>query len=314
MRKIPVGQTIAESYSFVFRKYFPLLGIVWLPLAIMFAVGFLYMRLIYSDGLIAPSQDPAMAMQMAFRHIPFMVAFYLVLLAAMVMVCAGVAREALDIRQGPRFVQFRFGFDELRAFGAIVLLVVMIYGVILVASMIGGIIGIVVVGVHAASAPPQPHANPMAAAAQIIAVIACVLLVIGIVAGYFAIRLGFLLFPVTVTEHKFGLWRSWDLTTGNFWRSFAVIFVTSLPSLVINLVTMAVTVGPTYVAMLSHIGDPHALADQAQQMHMLLQRQLSYLPYLWAGGLILAPFVYGLWIAPAAFAYRSLVAADDSMG
>jgi hypothetical protein len=243
-----------------------------------------------------------------------MIAFYLVVLAAMVMISAGVAREAMGIRRGLRFVHFRFGSDELRAFGAIVLLVLMIYGVVLVASMIGGVVGIVVVGVHAASAPPQPQANPMVAVAQIMAVIGCVFLVVGIIAAYFAIRLGFLLFPVTVAEHKFGLWRSWELTKGNFWRAFAVIFVTSLPILIINLATMVITMGPTYVAMLSHIGDPHALTDQGQQMHMLVQKQLSYLPYLWAGGFIFAPFVYGLWIAPASLAYRSLAPATAGDG
>jgi hypothetical protein len=308
MGRIPVGRTIAESYGFVFRKYFDLLGIAWLPLTIMAVASYFYAQLVIRDGLIAPSNDPAMAAQMAIRHIPFTLGFYLVMLATIVMISTGVASEAMGERRGPRFVYFRFGANELRASGAILLLIVMIYAAIIVASIIGGIVGAVVFGVHAAaSGSAQSHANPMAAVGQIMAVVVLVLLVAAAAASYFAIRLGFLLFPVTVTERRFGLWRSWELTKRNSWRAFAVIFVTCLPILVIDGVILAVTLGPTYLGMLRHLGNPQALAEQSQQLRMMMQRQLSYYPFLWAIGFIFAPFLYGLWIAPAAFAYRALI-------
>ena len=39
MNKIPVGQTIGQTYAFAFRKYLTLLGIVWFPVVIMGLLG-----------------------------------------------------------------------------------------------------------------------------------------------------------------------------------------------------------------------------------------------------------------------------------
>jgi hypothetical protein len=46
---------------------------------------------------------------------------------------------------------------------------------------------------------------------------------------YLCIRLGWQIVPVSIAEEKFGLERSWQLTTGQFWRCFGLILAMSLP-------------------------------------------------------------------------------------
>jgi hypothetical protein len=301
MRKIPVGQTIAQSYRFVFANYLSLLGIAWLPLVIMAVVSFAYMRLA-TQGFGA-SDDPAAAAP----NFPLAVLFYILILGLMVVVVVGMVREVFGTRGGPRFLYFRLGSDELRAAGAIFFLLVMLGAAIAFAAIIGGVAAAITVGIHAASMGSQSQANPVQAALEVFAIVGVVLSVVGILGFYFAVRFGFLLFPAAAAEHKFGIGRSWDLTSGNFWRALAVIFVTNLPILVINLLFTWVIFGPTYGAMLSHLGDPKAVAAQVQQIQLLLQTQWHYLPYFWIAGLIVSPITYGLLVVPAAFSYRALM-------
>ena len=47
MAKIPVGATISHAYQFAFQKFFAVLGIVWLPWAILAALGARVMTLGY---------------------------------------------------------------------------------------------------------------------------------------------------------------------------------------------------------------------------------------------------------------------------
>src|SRR5215469_11440913 len=50
MTKIPVGGTIAQSFGFVFGRYFTLLGIAWLPMLILGAASFFVMQPYYRDA------------------------------------------------------------------------------------------------------------------------------------------------------------------------------------------------------------------------------------------------------------------------
>jgi len=297
MSKIPVGQTIASSYRFVFRKYFSLLGIAWLPLAIMSVASYFYVRMTLA---------PAAAIEAGPYNFALLIPFYLVILGLLVVTAMGIIKEALGIRHGSPFAYFHFGADELRAAGAILLLAVIVYVAIAVVAIIGGIIGAIAIGVHAANGETPLEAEPMRAALQVIGIIMGMLFLLGIVGFYFAVRLGYLLLPAAAAEHKFGIGRSWVLTRGNFWRATAVTFVTTLPVVTINLIIAWVTLGPVYAGILNHLGDADALAAQAGQMQQLLRAQLQYLPYLSALGLIVSPVTYGLLFVPAALSYRAL--------
>jgi uncharacterized membrane protein len=174
------------------------------------------------------------------------------------------------------------------------------------------IITAVVVGVHAASGAAQAHPNPLAVGLQVIGVVGGILLVVLIICAYFGLRLGFLLIPATIAEQKMGLWRSWELTKGNFWRSFAVAFVAALPIIVVELIVAVVMLGAFYSGLFSHIGDPKALAEQLRESQQnMLQSQLRYMPYIWAVGFIVSPIIYGLSVLPGVFAYRALVPQAD---
>ena len=52
---------------------------------------------------------------------------------------------------------------------------------------------------------------------------------------YVQARLVYLLVPVTVVEKRFGLWRSWELSKGNFWRIVVVAVGTVAPLVILEL-------------------------------------------------------------------------------
>jgi hypothetical protein len=307
MHRIPVGQTIARSYRFVFANYLTLLGIAWLPLTVMVLASVVYLQLATQVIVTGASHDPAAGL----RNFPATILLYILILGLMVVVAMGMVREALGIRQGPRFFYFRFGGDEWRAAGAIFFLLILFGVATFLAAIIGGIVAAIVVGIHAASADSQSLTNPQALL-EVFGVVGIVLSIVGILFFYFAVRYGFLLFPAAAVEHNFGIGRSRDLTKGNFWRALAVIFLTNLPILVINFLFVWITFGPAYAAMLSHFGDPKALAYQAEEMQKLLRAQWQYMPYFWIAGLIASPITYGLLFVPAAFSYRALTAEESA--
>lgn len=308
MNKIPVGRTIAQSYGFVLGRYFTLLGLVWLPYAIFAGASLLLMRPFYRDIMAAMPQSGRPEAAFAFMHnFPLIMLLNLMMLALATVMAVGIAREALAIPQKIKFVYFRLTMDEVRTAGAILFLVAMLYVVFFAVVMLGAILGGIVVAILAASGGSQDNLNPAIVALEVLVVIGVVAFVIGMAVVYFGIRLSFVFIPVTITEQRFGLWRSWDLMHGNFWRALAVGFVTALPIVVIEAAFLYFSLGPSYFAVFRHLGDPHAVMEQMQQIRSRIEAPSTFLPYIWAVGLLVAPIVYGLAVAPGVFAYRVLV-------
>jgi hypothetical protein len=307
MNKIPVGQTIEQSYAFVFGRYLSLLGVVWLPMVLTAGLSLLYARWSYGAWTIVPPES--MSPQMAIRAVPFSLLLSAVMMAIIIVIGMGVVREAVGTRSGPRFVYFRFGSDELRAAGAAILLVIGLYIVLIVAIIVSGVIGAIVIGVHGATNGAK-H-DPTLLGIQILGFIGMGALVASVVCIYFGARFGFLLVPATAAEHRFALERSWELTKGNFWRALTVIIATFIPVIAVHLIVIGFTLGPMYVAIFTHLSDQQAMM---RQMHAVMQTQSKTLPYIWGLNLLLAPLTYGLWFAPGAFAYRSLTSTAGNDG
>jgi len=108
-----------------------------------------------------------------------------------------------------------------------------------------------------------------------------VLLVATLAGGAFILfvyaRLSFLLLPATLIEERIGLARSWALSQGNFWRIAAIMLACWGPLLLVVGIARVVIMGPDLY--------PGAGGNPAD---------------------LVAPFLAGLTVAPALFAYRAL--------
>ncbi len=114
------------------------------------------------------------------------------------------------------------------------------------------------------------------------------------------VRLGFLMFPANVAEGA-GLARSWELTAGNFWRSFAIVLLTMLPLSCVFVLAEYVILGSA--AFPRSTGGGAAPAVAVEQIRATLDHMLALI----ALGAVFAPVFSGLVASASAFAYRALV-------
>jgi hypothetical protein len=314
MNKIPVGRTIAETYSFAFGRYLPILGVIWLPLLIMtLIVYFLVMPALVNlpqaiGEMIRVAQQhpsqPAYPPAAFSQSVGRLNAFNLIILLLYAPIAVGVMKEALGTRTGPRFVYVSVGTPELLVLGGWIAAFAIIYAVILAVVIVLAIVA--VIGAIIFASTSVEHADPRAFAALVpFAVLLIVAIELGIFYAY--LRLTYLMIPVSVAEGKFGVFRSWQLTKGNFWRIFAILIVTMLPLVVLEIVAVLVLLGPAIAQFASQIsGHP---SDPGPALGVFMQSMWHSYMYTWPVGLAIAPVVCGLLFGQAAFAYRALTPA-----
>jgi hypothetical protein len=310
MNKVPVWQTVGQSFSFTFERYFSILGVVWLPLLILVACEYLVLvPLLRNLGAFAqfvathpkapPSPELLSQFQSRFSGLLNLLNY---LVAAWMAV--GVTKEALGVRPGPKFVYIAVGNAELLYLAGEIVAIALF-----VAAMLAIVVAaLIVLAVGAALSYGGAFAALDPNTRLVLGVGAAVLFGVVIICGliYASIRLLFLLAPATVAENRFGLWRSWELSRGNFWRLFAVGLLIALTFLIFEIIVISIIVVPAVIALMHSI--PHMSADNIQVTIELGMRTLK--PYLIAAGLIILavmPIFYGMSYGAAAFAYRALV-------
>jgi hypothetical protein len=288
MRKIPVWKTIANGYSFTFGQLGTIIGLIWLPMVIVAVAGYFVMAQYYTAIPSAMEQgDPAAAGQSAL----IVIVWSVISLLLWAMMYTAVTRQALGLRQGPALFSFHFGAAELRVFGAIVALIA-IFAFFLM-------IYLFVVGLLAGAAQLGGKASPAAGAGVgLFAVIFLPAL------AFVMVRLSFFLIPATIAEGGIGLARSWQLTSGNFWRIVLIGLVTIGPILIVTAIAEFAILGPDFFM-------PHNLpaADtDAQLREMIAQMRAAspHMPVLYGFSFLIAPIVAGLALAPPAIAYLAL--------
>jgi len=292
MNKIPVARTVADTYRFTFGGLGRVIALIWLPIVIMTIGGYFVMQS-YSAGMAgsiesgdAAQQGPLLVRLLAFQLVD------VVLLAVM---AVAIAREILAPLKRPPFLRFGLGPAEFRVVGGMIglyLLMVLFLVILIFSGLILGFVGNAVGG---------------GGTKQTVFAVAGVVFLIGFLAMiYFFVRLGFVMVPAAALEGGFGIERSWQLTKGNFWRIFLITLATAIPIVIVALVVRVAVLGPDSMNLnLDLLRDPAAMMrHQAVQM-----RQTSaHLPLLMGLNFVLAPIMYGLILAPAAFAYRALKA------
>lgn len=315
MQKIPVGQTIGQAYAFAFGKYFPILGVLWLPfllLAIAAYFAVVPMLSLFGDivqqAALHPHEQglPLERMQQLQQMNGRILAFDVLELAALSVISVGLVKEAMGVRKGFRPAYLAFGLEELLVAGAYFLLWILLFVALLVAFMGGAILVVAlgaVLGAHADQATIAARMGGVGALVGLIGVCAMI---------YLAVRLAFFIVPVTVAEREFGVFRSWELTQGNFWRIFAVLFVCWVPILIVMQALFWTVLGLSIIPAAIAEGHRHAPKDPAMVravFNVVWSSLKRSWPYLAAAFVLPAPVFYGLIFGPAAFAYRALILA-----
>lgn len=307
MGKIPVGRTIGQSYEFVFQKYGTLLGIVWLPMAAMIALGyFLFLPALSQifDRLPWTFQHPGEPdfSWMISGAFVWLRLFEILVLLLFVVVRVGITKEALGLRRGPKFVYIPTDSSELLVIACYIILYIAAIAVIIAVVIIGVLIVLLAGGVAAAIGLFDFHSPTH----QVWGILGLVILAIVLWCAVFyaIVRLTFLMIPATVAERRIGIGRSWSLTKGNFWRIVVVAIAVWLPLIVLEGIVFSIVGAPV---MLQIVAAAHGnQADAHALLGALAKNMVYYLPWFWGIGLLFAPVFFGLTTAPSAFAYRAL--------
>jgi len=301
MSKIPVGETIAQTYRFAFGGFIQILKVVWLPWVIL-AMG----------GLLIRSQATALSNALTTRdfsavaHLLMpMLPFYALAVIFLFMQIAGITQLALGIRAGSPYYYFSLGKPVWRLLGAFLLVALIAFGSYFLLIAAGVLLGLIV-AILSKLVGFSGLTSGILAIVGVLAIIAAFCAYI-----YSIVRMTFLMNPVAIAEQRISLKRSWALAGGNFWRIIVIILAILVPIMIVQLVVM--------FGFLSHGFPPmpplRATADQiaANRTQMaawnadMIKRTYDYWYVVYPVYVVFAGLFYGLVCGAQSFAYRALV-------
>ena len=276
MTRLPVADSIRAAYRFTFEHLGAIIGLIWLPMIIGTVLGFFVKQrayLIFANALASGNDarlGPAM-LGLLFYGLAFL------LLTAMMAV--PVTELALGKRQSGTLARFAFGPAEWRLFKSSLGLMAFLMASLVLAALVSKL--------------AVPPAMQMGAAAFANLFMAGWLL-------FFAMRLGFLMPAIAVSEDAPILPRSWKLSGGNFWALLAVMLGAVGPVLLLaGLVEMLIQ-GQTAITP--------SLQGPASMMAAQLNSASQNMPLTAGLDFLMAPLVMGQMLGAAAAAYRALAA------
>jgi hypothetical protein len=284
MNKVPVADTIAQSYRFTLSHLGTVIGLVWFPLVLATLLRFLpELAGNYGDA----ATDPVSQGTGAIASLAILI---LTTLLYSIMYVA-VTRQALGLRQGPAMFHFSLSQPEFRVFGAMLLLFFVTLAFTLAYSL--SAVGLITMA--------ATQAAPIASLAFVFVLAGALALI------YVAVRLGFLVVPVTVVESRINLGRGWTLTLGNFWRIVAVVVAIMAPIVLVEAVAMEFILGADVLAAFPKSGaaDQQSIQQFATALEAIFHH---HFPALIGLDLIVAPFNLGLSLSASAYVYRALAA------
>jgi hypothetical protein len=127
---------------------------------------------------------------------------------------------------------------------------------------------------------------------------------------FVAFRFLFLLAPVNIAEQRLGIGRAWQLSQGNFWRSFLIVLSILLPMIVVEYAVIFAAIG---LPPMPHGEGPQAFEARRMEWNIaIMQAMLTYW-YIALPLFALLMVVYiGTCCGAQAFAYRKLTESETS--
>lgn len=286
MKKIPVGATIAHAYRFAFGDILTVLRSIWLPLAVQLGLTIFLLRHFIPLLRAFEAKDPAAISLMG----PLLLLYPIILILFFAQMTT-VMKVALGIKQEIPLIDFPFGKDMWRLLGAFIVAGLAIVAMLIAFALAAGVLSFLL----SATGMGKP----------LLAILVGLLFVIGYGGMIFVIfRFLFLLAPVNIAEQRLGIGRAWQLSQGNFWRSFLIVLAILLPMIVAEYAVMFAAIG--WPPM------PHGEGPQAFEARRLewniatLQAMVTYwyiaLPFF---ALLMVVYI-GTICGAQAFAYRKL--------
>ena len=280
-RRLPVAAAIRDAYRFTFEHLGAIIGLIWLPMIIGTVLGFFIKQrayLIFANALASGNDarlGPAM-LGLLFYGLAFL------LLTAMMAV--PVTELALGKRQSGTLARFAFGPAEWRLFKSSLGLMAFLMASLVVAALVLKL--------------AVPAAMQMGAAVFANLFMAAWLL-------FLAMRLGFLMPTIAVSEDAAILPRSWKLSAGNFWALLAVMLGAVGPVLLLAALVEMLIQGQA--------GITPGLQGPASMMAAQLNSASQNMPLTAGLDFLMAPLVMGQMLGAAAAAYRALAGRDNPL-
>lgn len=301
MNKIPVWRTIGSAYGFTFGSLATIVGLIWLPLALLFVCEYFAISRYLDSVLTALANGNRYEI---YRGAGYLYLYRIGALFLQATIAVPVMRQALGLRKTGAIVHFGFGVTQLRLFGALVayfliVLTIEIAGLVLSVVLFSGlnVVGKNLGEIHGVSALFVARCVELG-----------ILAVFGAALLFVVLRLSFLLTAVTVAENRIDLIRAWTLTHGNFWRIVLVSAAVTLPAWFLYLAIQIAFVGFAAYAEAIHIlPNVGQFAGNVRIAALQVHRLLAWLPYVYAAWLLVQPLALGLASGAAAGAYRALV-------
>ena len=291
MQKIPVGQTIALAYHFLFARIGTIIGIAWLPAVLSSAVSYMISTYAAMHRAEFEAGDPrATAAYMILSLLGLVVTLFMTSVVAV-----AITRQVLGEGSSGVVLYFAAGRTEWRMLAANVRYLLAVFAMIAFAATITAL-AFLLSGIPL-GAPEQIQPSAATILAGLISWFVFLYALVTI------LRVGFLLPPSIVAEEKGGLRRSYELTKGNIWRALAVLLALGLPLLLLILggeaAVLRAALGPEFARM--NPTEFFQRAGQAMEAKLLPWTIFTTVVFILGSGLI---------YSGAAFAYRAV--AGDS--
>jgi hypothetical protein len=301
VEKIPVWRTIGRAYGFAFGNLATIVGLIWLPMLVLLVGGYFTIAHYFAGLLTAVADGNRYA---AYSGAGYFYLYQVTALLFEAIMVVPVMRQALGLREGGASIHFALGPTELRTFGALTA-----YLLILLTVEIAGFILLVIFAVLISSAAKMIGTIDGIAAIRIAVWIVWTLLGAFLAAVvYITTRLSFLVVAVTVAENRIDLIHAWELTRGNFWRTFWISLFVGAPGWLLYVGIQFAFVGFAATGTATSVS-PMAgqFAGASQSVAARMHFMLAWLPYLYAAWFLVRPVAIGLSSGAAAAAYRALV-------
>jgi len=307
MSNIPVFSTIRRAYGFTFGNLATIMGLIWLPMALLLGLQY-YVAVRYLNGYLSAFAQGNLYELNSATGVRYLSIVIVLLLQAILV--TPVMQQALGLRSGGALVSFAVGPTALRVFGAMAALALVLIAI----EYIGAIALVFVFTVAAVAADTVISFHGTAATIVGICAVLAVLLIFAGAMIYLSLRLSFLVVAIAVAERKIDLIRAWKLTNWNFWRIFLVTLATVLPPAIVYGVLIWAALG----FPLPHAPSPAMLAGwkgaPSKALTWVIQALVGRMPYIFGVAFLVAPFSVGLSTGAAAAAYREVVPPLENNG
>lgn len=306
--KLPVFKAFGATYSFVLNNLFACVQIVWLPLAIMYAAAYWFLKQVLPliPQLISqietakdtgtPESVPYAMLRLFAPIIQYEALLFLLVLVLFAVLSAGLLRFVVRGERPRLPFYLGFGGDELRLIFTWILIVLLFIGFELAAA-----IAIAILAAVTAMA-----AKPLAATVAALAVVACLLIGLWLVlrlslsgAGAIAVR-------------GIGIGPSWRAARGNSLNLLGFWILVFIPLIAIGMVLGGITssvILPDILGIVQslrlHEADESARAA-GEVVTKLLAALEPKLPALFAVSYVIRLVTYPIVIIAGGIAYRFL--------